>query len=685
MSSEDRYILSLESLLRQWVSQGLPLAPPKEPIPGVRGVADFNFPKLDEPIPCRDGIDGLVDFVTADPTPETGLLVQFQPEGVFVFGTNQSIHEQFADLYRSGAEKIPSKFTQQMRAVVQVLAGEKHPIDYDYKWQRTHGIFYPNRGLPAGLSNGYPWVIEIDRTTGVRAKQLPICIPEDDMGVPIPDHSVITKLGYYPAVIPGNNWWTEPDGWRVLISPDTQEFQAFYSDGALFQACGWAFDPQGGACRNTCVGSVLDTSGRGYFKFSEYEIQITASGTEPVAATITRLEEGVVYGDRVNHFRYPEETTLGGTWLVSFDWYQMQGGPSSISLGDTPFYVFHDGETWVQGRYQAPQTLEAEEYDTYDPDWNGCRPGTPGGGFDFVRGVTTSSKIAAAYVSKAGAPKTNYVKADQVTRGVVTDMGPLTIWIIAADWVYRYEEGYLGYAITYSNSESRTCKSCVNIPFNDREALYSYKREIVITTRSDTVAGGCASPMYGGAGGLYKCTKTWYSCPSDQCEDGNAFHWPGTYYPSDTEAINWGNKQGVNGKEITEPRYYQCPWDTQPQPFFCMDYLTEPNVAADNNGTDVEDHATVTLYASGPVTLSPDLDQSWCAFCETGIMCAAYLHLVPDGLNPGRVIASKTLAPINSNPDSYVANELGSYTLDGVTGAKEKYWVGDPGDLLSPP
>lgn len=658
-----RWKHAIESLLRDFLPRELGPAKSKAPVQGGAGEAYRNLPQLDEPAICYDHEDGLADMISVSPT--TGLTRLYNLD-LTAWETNTRLAPQFADLFTSMYERLPGKYTGRMRAVVQVLAGTPDRIPYDHRWSLTHLVYE---------TTGDPWLIEIS-AAGVRAKLLPTCTPVDGSGNEITIDSILDKLGWYPAV-PPNNWWTATD-WLDLIAEDDADLQAFYACASLFDACGWAANTDGSEIRNTCIGSEEDGVGGGsYWRFDEYAITITDDGSgNPQSAGIAKTDTGIAYGQHAVRLKYPEESRLAGTWLVNFDF---SGGniapPYMLTLTDCTVYTFWNGAQWVKARYQAPKADVISNYDTRPPGFICPAPSEPGGSYTYREGQSTTTYPAICTVNLDPVPG-NLGWGDNRWHGAADSVGELGIEDDAGDFVRKYDEGYLGYAFQYVSGGYEVNEPVVLIPCCDREAIYQYKKTTESETRSGTTA--CRQSRYGGAGHYWQATEVIGPCP--QCENSTTYSYPGTEHAGDPDVIDYANKQGASGTMI----HLSTDCNGTPRQYYCIDIHLEPNPSTENDGDYETINRSCALYAAGPVTLVADEADAWLDYCESGLSCGQYLHAIPDGLNPGRILASRRLQPTDSDPETRAEQETDAYPTDEISAARAKAWIGDPGDLIGP-
>ena len=216
----------------------------------------------------------------------------------------------------------PSMYTGLMRGLVQDQLGRGLQVGWDPTFNRTNGIL-------AGSKGGY-WAIQIS-SAGVRASRLKPCGGEL-FGAEATVPGFTTPQAFFPL-----SGWTE-------LAPANVVGDAYTKTGAIWPECGWAFSASGKKAANI----VLSVEGN-YFKSHLYEILITENDEGvPVNATMSELEDGFFWGDRVSHIRFPRYAAPMS--LVSFDWFNGIHDPPAESFV-SPVHVHYVGEEQRVVRY----------------------------------------------------------------------------------------------------------------------------------------------------------------------------------------------------------------------------------------------------------------------------------------------------------------------------------------------
>jgi hypothetical protein len=295
------------------------------------GITTFG-PWMDEPqlIGCFHETKGSLKNSRNDLTP-----------GFYTVGYSGDERMRESPIYRSAG-----KYSGELRKVVQCLIGMGHPIEFDYRWARTHGIMT--------CSDGSKWVIEISAANGVRAAKMPIArrVPKN----PKTNSEVIFKeivddLGYVP-VYRGIDKIFDPSRTIALIPPGHQSITEVYTKFCYANNLGWAFSYTGAESQVTCYNEENRGGLVNYAVGFRYKLTITESENRPVAASIVEVEHGYLWGDHVVHFKYWDEDKNS---LVSFD-LGGAGGAGAPTDGpmDMSFYVYYDGDSEVVCRYSNP-------------------------------------------------------------------------------------------------------------------------------------------------------------------------------------------------------------------------------------------------------------------------------------------------------------------------------------------
>jgi hypothetical protein len=368
----------------------------------------------------------------------------------------------------------PGLFSGEMRKVVQLLLGAGLPVKYDWRWDRTHGVY-----TAAGK-----WLIEISRARGVLAKNLPRCL---DTAKKEPLKS---KLGYMPL---GGSFPADPaqldqaieDGTvRRLLSADAM--RPFYAAGrtAFYGGCGWAFSATGRLARNTSLGFRASD---GYAEAQQWEITIEDGVDEknrvrPERALLKQVSAGPLGTDNSDAPALKFPTWDGQLISLRID----RGGAPDFAI-DTPFYVYFTGEEPVVFRqYFNPAELSHADDPPLEDQYE-----------------TDSIDIAFAPYPRYFSDFGTYTSKRQITQhrrgaGVVTpkhqpeDTGSWTedrVEFVNDGFLYDYanfgseeqevvEVNKVDRTLDLSRTTVVTWKEAFIVPPFEREAYYHYTRRI---------------------------------------------------------------------------------------------------------------------------------------------------------------------------------------------------------------
>ncbi len=256
----------------------------------------------------------------------------------------------------------PGLYSGYMRYVVQILLGSQTPVQYDYRFGKTHGVFRATK-MDKGKVVQADWLIEIGSENGVLAMEMPACrgtVPAEN------------TLGYVPtgSGFPSGAALTEAirsGKVRQLMSPGSLD--EVHSKSAFSPMFGWAFDYEG---RRASV--VVKTREDGHLVTSLYTV--TISGSTPTAASLSKEESGNVicagynllgYG-RAN-FKVPLQP-MGACFPAD-----LQSEPPYVATNcDAPLHVFYrrDGtKAVVRYRSSTARTdSPPDEKPRPSADWN---------------------------------------------------------------------------------------------------------------------------------------------------------------------------------------------------------------------------------------------------------------------------------------------------------------------------
>jgi len=182
------------------ISCGLAAAAPPEP---DLCVFRSGLVVIEQGIDAPLNIDGLLpsfyERALDEQSNETfGPFVPTDMVGSFSGGSNCI---SYAPYPGSIGQKMPGRYTGEMRKVVQILAGKRKSADIsgitiqpEFCFSKTHGVWVGD--------DGSRWLIEISQSDGVRYKPLPICnteplTPEQQSELGIDINYIPSNSGYF--------------------------------------------------------------------------------------------------------------------------------------------------------------------------------------------------------------------------------------------------------------------------------------------------------------------------------------------------------------------------------------------------------------------------------------------------------------------------------------------------------
>ena len=380
--------------------------------------------------------------------------------------------EQFKDI-------LPGKFSGEMRAVVQDNISRGWVIDYDYHFSQTHGIY------TAG--DGSKWVIEITPKTVSAWPLKHYKAKRSNEAV------VLSSLDYLPARSP------KSEASRMFVLGDISA--TLGGRTALYPECGWAFSKPG---HKACVVTfeqrtdAPNAPGRTYGYSRLWEIAITGTNTRPSGVTITELESGWLWGNKLVHFKYPDHAK---STLLSYDWWRQNYAPPWIRDADgnypeqkPPIHAWYKGESLQVVRYHTMVNKTSGNYPDTRPSSNltveqyrKCRDG------EYKWGTNGTEKSYLCFSTPAN-PKPLAVERKFGDWGELKIIGQYQF--VEYDNGNRWADEARGpadrvQAILYSGGRTdKTNWDTVIIPFNDREAVAHYQSASDATTPPATTKSG---------------------------------------------------------------------------------------------------------------------------------------------------------------------------------------------------
>jgi hypothetical protein len=346
----------------------------------------------------------------------------------------------------------PGLFSGKMRTVVQDHLGRGFRIPYSSTFTKTHGIFT--------ASNGVLWLIELS-ASGVRAQKLKQCKKRN------PDGSYSPVAAHDGNVVGDLPWVYVPTEMTDEEAKDLTvfggEYANAYSKGALYSNCGWAFSASGAKAANVLYSYEQHPDNNLYYsKTWLYELTINEDSetNEPVSVDCSQTDGGWLYGDRVEHFKYPDADQR---MLLSYDLYkgQLSGVPQDI-VG-TPIHCWYEGEALQRVDYTR---VLSETTDEEVEGYNKYRRTTVGGAY-FTSPIYTSGELDE---SVTGYDYTEWATEYETPGGLTEVFDGFGSRNFRG--VYETRE-----AQNLSPGIHRDSKDMVIIPLNEREGVYHLRRQ----------------------------------------------------------------------------------------------------------------------------------------------------------------------------------------------------------------
>lgn len=374
----------------------------------------------------------------------------------------------------------PGKYSGEMRKVVQCMIAQGWPVPFDYRYTLTHGIMR--------CRDGSRWIIEISNTNGIRCKPIEFVRKPGDEPT-TPKAELRDALGYTPIT---KNPLTVGE-WTVLLPPSGGALPEYFLSTPYAENIGWAFSITGSEAQNTCW--IHPDQWRRGRRFKVI-INQNPKGTKPISATVSMVEEGILKGDRVTHFKIWDDKLKS---LISFD--LLYDNPPDPPPLDTPWYVYYNGDSEVVARYTNP----------FDPGSSFSISDLPGSGVNYdggsillkdirkYQGITGTSfvlpKIYIAGIADSPAIGSEY-GGSIIDIRLSTVGGPVQNTVTTTLFSVR---GLLDWTEYLGAGGSISSRSVGIVPGGDRECLYLYNETADAITSADTyrhAQKGCAIGPY---------------------------------------------------------------------------------------------------------------------------------------------------------------------------------------------
>jgi hypothetical protein len=338
----------------------------------------------------------------------------------------------------TGIRLLPGLYCGEMRKVVQDKLSRGRDVPFSYTYAKSHGIYTDIQRNK--------WVIEISTTTGIRAQLLNLC-----KETPYTRENSIADLGYIPGA---GEFGANPQARPVITLMPPTMFASSIRGAALFPQCGWAFSASGSKAANTLWRTkMVNGEEHLYTETFVIDIIITPTVAGPSgAATVTAVNEGYAYGNRIEHMKYPD---YAAGKLQSLDHWGVRGDPAPTI--DTIYHCWYDGEDLQElRRYKSPTvtTTDSEGY-TDSRSYSGfTSPAYPATDEDL---------------SLTGNPD-----PDLVSWAVMDSTGNLE-YCFGTGENHCYRAATYKKTLKYSRNRSERYYDVPIIPFYDREGIYHAK------------------------------------------------------------------------------------------------------------------------------------------------------------------------------------------------------------------
>lgn len=240
--------------------------------------------------------------------------------------------------YTEAGTLCASMYSGRIRKVVQVALGIKgKQIKYDYRPERTHGLFHD--------PNGKPWIIEISKSYGVLACPLPIYGKLKKPSKIVQD--IIDDLGYLPtgdALPEGEKLAEAVASGAVRILAPSNILDSFYEKSPFDSDCGWAFNDSGNEAQNTCYDQPNVYKMAYRYKVA---IQVDDFGA-PITATCSMVESGFLFNQTAGSRRFQVPRGGNSFQCFTFDTMAAGGFPDwPASSWSSPLIVYYNGNDEV--------------------------------------------------------------------------------------------------------------------------------------------------------------------------------------------------------------------------------------------------------------------------------------------------------------------------------------------------
>lgn len=393
-------------------------------------------------------------------------------------------------------DKIPGKYSGEMRKVVQSINAQNERVPYDYTWIKCHGVF-------TSAITGNKWVIQIESNATIKAWPLNTVPPDEEDG----EVRSLNGLDYRP--VGGDPALVVPEDALTLSTSGaiTEAFQ--YTP--FFPECGWAFSASG---RKACNVTYSTEQGApnyptfDYFYTRQFELTINEDGEGvPTSVSAAIVDQDWLYGYRCidgigfttgcTQIKFP--LYQSGT-LYSFDWLTELASPPADDY-TPPVYCWYDGEQLQTVHFHHDTGISSSSNESFVN--NPCASGGPAARWGNNTSITdaeycfTSPAFPSAFKNSSMTGSSGSWQIINSFSGAVLGATELN----ASSYMGATE---VGTVTRYGVEDSTSVMDVIIVPFNEREGIFHLRQEVEITKSSSTSRGGGRIV----AGGLWGSTES---------------------------------------------------------------------------------------------------------------------------------------------------------------------------------
>lgn len=298
-------------------------------------VKDGNFIAED---PMIDGDVNRLDsfYPSSIQSAADGSVREFSNESRLGFKLNDTIFPTADPSKCQAGNIVPGMYTGKMRKIVQMILGSKIPLKYDFRFNKTHGIYTD--------INGDDWLVEVSSENGVIAARMP---KSSKASCPSGVSAIVnSQIGYFPSgntFSSGDQLSLDITLGKVKVLIDPSSMGGFYDKFAFYEGCGWSFSESGSSIANTCWDNG---PGDGVKRTYLYRISISSSivsGVLSLSASISMDESGYLGSNNtLDLMLFPDSPF--SNHASKFSGLYNATSLSGLGYWSSPFFVYHNGE-----------------------------------------------------------------------------------------------------------------------------------------------------------------------------------------------------------------------------------------------------------------------------------------------------------------------------------------------------